>query len=132
MVQQLVPLVAVTAPFIFVILSVWFKSVETRKRDQLQAELYDKALEKGQPIPSDLFVMPSKKRNPLNSGIICIAIGVGISLALWLISILAGDPDIEKVFRVFATIGIVPFFVGIAFVIIHIISKKQTDCEKAQ
>ena len=115
-------------PIVMIILIVWFKSVERRKRNQLQADLYLKALEMGQPIPTDLFVEPKKKRNPLSTGIICIAAGIGTSLFLWLFFSTVNEADMPQ----FASLGIIPFLVGVAYVIIHFIEKKNAVDEDAK
>jgi 4-hydroxybenzoate polyprenyltransferase len=104
-------------PAVMIILIVWFISIERRKRHQLQTEIYTKALEKEQPMPTDLFAEPKKKRKPLNIGIICIAVGISMGLAL--------NKDA-------ASLGFIPFFIGVAYVIIHFIEKKKAVGDKAQ
>ena len=113
-------------PIVMVILVVWFKSVENRKRYQFQAELCAKAIEKGQSMPENLFIQPKKKVNPLNTGIICIAIGLGLSIFLWLVV----APYEEA--KAAAAVGIIPFFIGIAYLIIYYIEKKQSESKNAQ
>ncbi len=112
-------------PPVLVILIIWFLSIERRKRNKLQAELYTKALEKGQELPANFFVQPKKKKNALNVGIICIAVGIGISLFIY---IAADGP--EKIQG--ASLGIIPFFIGLAYLLIYFIGKKQGDAEKGQ
>ena len=131
---MILPVLTLTMPFIFVIIILWLGIEEKRKRNQLQADLYAKALEKGQSIPADLFAEPKKKRKPLNTGIICIAAGIGISLFFWLwsVSFTQLDEIVPVVFRSVATVGIIPFLIGIAFVIIHFIEKKKDTEEDAK
>ena len=122
-------------PFAVIVLLVWLKSKERITRDQMQANLYSKIIEKEQSIPSlptSLFEKgkePEKKnRNiALKSGLICIALGIGISLCCWIISIIAEHihQEMSDAFLMFASIGIIPFMIGIAFVIIHIIEKRE-------
>ena len=127
-------------PIIMIILIAWFKSSERRKRNELQADLYAKALEKGQSIPdipADLFAElkePKKKNNPLNTGVICIATGIGISVFIWLgsISFAQVSEEASAVFISFASVGIIPFLIGLAFVIIHFIEKKKDTEEDAK
>lgn len=139
-------------PLITVILIVWLKSNETRKRYQFQAELYAKAIEQGKSLPSDLFAVPRKRRYSLNAGIICIAAGIGIALSMWLMSVIttsvfsnpASDGSLESIAAIgfqllskriipYASLGIIPFFIGVAFIIIHFIEKEQEgDNEKTQ
>lgn len=111
-------------PIIMVILIVWFKSDENRKRNRLQAELYAKALEKGQEIPADIFAPPPKQVNYLNRGIICIAAGLGISLFLWL-----ATNDFDRMRA--ASLGIIPFFIGIGYLVIYFLNKKNGKTENA-
>ena len=121
-------------PAAVIILIVWFKSNEKRNRQRLQAELYAKALEKGQPIPSDFFAEPIKKRNPLNTGIICIAVGIGISLFIWLGATSAArlDTNAGAFFISWTSLGIIPFLVGVAYVIIHFLEKGKAINEDAK
>lgn len=135
---MLVAIVTITVPFIFVILMVLLKNVEKHKRNQLQADLYVNALEKGEPLPANLFselkeTKTKKKRNPLSIGIICIALGSGISLTFLLMSMIANQipyPESEEIavtIKLFSSIGIIPFLIGIAFIIIHFIEKKSEN-----
>ena len=131
-------------PFAVIVLLVWLKSKERITRDQTQANLYSKIIEKEQSIPSlpsSLFEKekePEKKRRniALKSGLICMSIGVGISLCCWIISIIAsqmhahhpnmtGNDEMASAFLMFASTGIIPFMIGIAFMIIHIIEKRD-------
>ena len=120
-------------PVIMIILIVWFKSNERIKRYQLQADLYAKALEKGQTVPADLFAEPEKKKNKtsLKSGIICMAAGIGISLTAWIMFFVLSNDMLnmgEKiVFKVIGSIGIIPFMIGVAFLIIHFADNKKND-----
>jgi len=116
-----------------IVLIVWFRSNAKIKRYQVQADLYAKALEKGQTVPADFFAEPVKKRNKsyaLYTGIICIAASIGLSLFLWVFfNAIPGAPDgLSKL----ASIGIIPFLIGVAFVIIHFIGKKQAKNEKSE
>jgi len=125
--MYLIPVLAIIGiffvPIVMVILIVWIVSNEKRRRNQLQADLYAKALEKGQPIPdipADWFA--EKKGNPLNTGIICIAVGIGISLFIWLSKGAIPGVELSKA----AALGIIPFLIGVAYVLIHFIEKGKT------
>jgi len=89
----------------------------SRKRYQWQAGFFAKALEKGVSMPPDFFVGLTKKRNSFNTGVICIAVGVGISLSVWLVQ--------GSIYKGGFSLGIIPFFIGVAYVIIHFIEKKK-------
>ena len=141
-------------PLIMVFLIVRLNSSEKRKRYQFQAELYAKAIEFGKPFPTDLFATPYRRCYALNAGIICIAAGIGIALSVWLISVItysgyetfiANSPlsameqtallsvDMaSKKILAFASLGIIPFLIGIAFIIIHFLEKEKGAHENAQ
>ena len=125
---------ALTVPFIFVIIIVWMEHKEKSKRNQLQADLYLKALEKGQTVPPDLFADPKKQHNPLNNGIICIAVGIGLSLFFIALSafIFQMDGNASSVFLAMSSVGIIPFLIGVAFLIIYYIEKKNSTTENAK
>ncbi len=108
----------IAVPFIFVIIITLIKSLDNRKRMQMKADLYAKAIEKGVELPQNLFEIPKKKNNSLKSGIILIFIGIGISLFL-LLTAKPGD-EIRS-----AASGLVPLFLGIGFLVVHIVFKKQ-------
>ena len=130
----LITFVVIITPFAFVIAIEWMKSRDRQKRCDLQAQLYNKALESGQSVPADLFVEPQKtqkKSNPFssfNTGIICVAIGVGIALFAMSI-IFFSEVSVQREGVIFLTIiassGIIPFLIGIAFLIIHLMKRKS-------
>ena len=125
--QDLVTIVTLTLPFVFVIAIVWITTVEKQKRRQLEAELYAKALEKGQPMPTDLFAEDKKK--PLKDGIILIAISIGITVFLWVLfnSLAQGNPEEAVLFRSLTLVGLIPFMAGVAQLIIYFIGKKKAE-----
>ena len=88
--------------------------------------LYDlsvKTMETGQPLPEgmlQLFQRSKKKgNNPLRTGIILVAAAVGISMFLY---IAGGVHHFQA-----AAIGLVPFFIGAGYIVVHFISKKSKD-----
>jgi sterol desaturase/sphingolipid hydroxylase (fatty acid hydroxylase superfamily) len=128
---------ALTIPFLFVIIITLIKSDEKRKQNQFQADLYFKALEKGQASPVDLtkfFAKPQKKLNPLSVAAILMLTGIGISLTIWFMSMIFASvsQDAAKVFISLTPVGIMPFIVGVAYVIIYFIEKKKDGGENAQ
>jgi len=96
--------------------------------------LYVKALEKGQPVPADLFAEPKKSNIPLNTGIILMSAGVGISLLFVLMAISIAQIEKDAYFGLMsvASVGVVPFLVGVGFLIIHYIEKKKASAEHAK
>lgn len=125
--NDLVTIAVCTLPFVFVIAIVWLQNNEKHKLRQLQAELYIKALENGQPVPADLFKEDKKQYKPLNTGIILIAVSIGIISCLWLFfsAIAQTNPEATGLSWI-ASVGLIPLQAGIAFVIIHFIEKKKT------
>ena len=124
-------------PVIMIVLIVWLKSNARIKLYQLQADLYAKALEKGQTVPADLFAEPEKKKNKtsLKSGIICMAAGIGIALAAWVMFFFLKseieDRGVLILFNVIGSIGIIPFMIGVAFLIIHFADNKKNDIRES-
>jgi len=111
-------IVTIGGPFIFAILIVWFYSRERLKRNKMQAELYAKAIESGQAIPPNLFEERKKKRiNFLNTGIILMSLGFGIVL-----TVAMAEP---KYLMKGVAGGMIPFMLGVGFLVIHFISKKR-------
>ncbi len=129
-------------PCALVVLIVWLNSRERLIRYRMQADLYTQTLEKGQAVPSlsdFFFVEPVKRNSSLKAGLICIAVGVAISLGFWLVGSYIGSKtqfgDVEQMasaFTMFACIGILPFMIGVAFMIIHFFEKKRDAAGKAQ
>jgi len=122
---SIISVLVFTVPFIFTVLIFWIKSVEKHKRQQMQADLYLKTLEKGQSLPAGLFTQPEKEDSPLRVGLILTLIGIGISIMLWVI---IGDESDQRV----AIVGILPLCMGIAFLIIHFIEKRKKDQHNVQ
>ncbi|MCL2682480.1 MAG: DUF6249 domain-containing protein [Bacteroidales bacterium] len=142
-----VPLAVFGFPAAMVVLLVWIKNKERIKRYELQADLYAKALEKGETIPDNLFEpaymkyskeekMAEKeeysmlKRNALSVSIILMIVGFAISLFMWVVAFLIGQidfvrEDVPMYIRAGSAAGIIPFLIGIAFMIIHLIEKKK-------
>ena len=108
---NLIPTVILTLPFVFVLIMAWIKSNEKHRSNQLKAELYMKAMEKGETLPENLF-------KSLKTGIILISAGIGIILFM----ALNADPG-NYVRRISA--GLIPFCLGIGYLLIHFIWKKQ-------
>ena len=137
-------------PAIAVPFSAWFKHATKRKL----LEVYIKALENGQSVPPDLFEKlqedndsmlamytkaceaesqkPQKKYKSLGTGIICMSVGIGIFLACWLVAATALTETMAEVFMALSSLGIIPFCIGIAFVIIHFITKTKSVSENTQ
>ncbi|GHT49507.1 hypothetical protein AGMMS49982_03110 [Bacteroidia bacterium] len=122
-------------PTALVIVIVALKYNKENNQNQLQADLYAKALAAGLPIPDNLFPEKKKKYNPLNIGIICMGAGVAISLFFLLVLMTAtaiGDDAADGIIvgKLGAALGVVPFFIGLAYLLIHFLAKKQQKLEE--
>lgn len=108
------------APFILVILIVYLESSYRDRQSKRKHELYLKALEAGQTIPESYFKSPEKKKSSnLQKGAIWLGIGLAITISVLVIG------KIETLF-----LGIIPTFVGIAYLIVYFIEdKKKTTKE---
>ncbi|MDR1417256.1 MAG: DUF6249 domain-containing protein [Prevotellaceae bacterium] len=132
--KELVAIIAVLgvffAPVAAVALIVWFYFRNVRRRNELKAEVYSKAIEKGVELPADLFSlkMPKSRKNVwLNVGITCIALGLSILLTFVIAGCLEGS---SKWSISVGLMGLVPFVLGWGFLAIHFISKKQERGEQ--
>ncbi|MCL2413802.1 MAG: DUF6249 domain-containing protein [Bacteroidales bacterium] len=112
---------AFVVPAVVVILVVWFITRQKNQYNKLKAEVMAKAIESGQTLPENFFDEPKKQRNLLKTGIICIAVGIGIALFIWL----AGGAVQGYQLARGASLGIIPFLVGVAYIIIHFVEKKK-------
>jgi len=132
--QNLLLIGLLYVPAIMVTLIVWIKSGEKRKRYQSQVEVYKKALELGQHVSADWFVERKGKNSSLTAGIICITSGIGLSLFAWLMVYLndINEDNFLLLFKFIESLGAIPIFIGIAFVIIHFIGKKKDGSEDAK
>ena len=102
------------APFIMVILIVYFVSRESAKKDKLRHEISMKALELGQPLPESFFDEPKKKTSRLQSGLVWLGVGIAIVIASYVV-------DVEKMFL----FGIIPAFVGLGILIAYFVEKPK-------
>ena len=144
-------------PATMIVLLVWIKKKERMKRYELQADLYAKALEKGETLPDDLFdrsytlkiekerrenekeELAELKQNALNVGIICMCVAFAVSACLWLAAFILSKTSLDlalelpvSIIKAVSTIGIIPFAIGIAFVIIHLIGNEKDAVEDAK
>ncbi|MDR0437760.1 MAG: DUF6249 domain-containing protein [Bacteroidales bacterium] len=135
-------------PAAMIVLLAWINSRKRVSRYELEADLYAKALERGEKLPDDLFdrsysiriererretekeELSDLKRNALNVGIILMFAGFGVALVLWIVAFVIGQTDginaqILVIIKAVSAVGIIPFLIGVAFMIIHFIEKKK-------
>ncbi|MDR1454408.1 MAG: DUF6249 domain-containing protein [Tannerella sp.] len=108
----------IAIPFIFVVIVTLIKSLDNRKKMRMKADLYLKALEKGVELPEDVLEMPKKKHVSLKTGILLTSAGLGIILFMFLVA-----PEGMEIKT--AATGLVPLFLGLGFLVVYFVFKKQ-------
>lgn len=106
-----------------VIVPRYFRSIERQK----MAETLRVAIERGQPLPSEVVdAMSSNVKTPptpqrdLRTGIIWLGVGVGLGAMGWALSF--EDPD-----ATLPLVGIAcfPVFIGLAFIVMSFVNRKH-------
>lgn len=118
----LIPIVIVALPFIFTLVIILIKGVENKNKVKYKADLYAKALEKGEKLPEHIFDDSKKKTSALEPGIILISIGIGLAIFLGVAL------DSQEKLRG-AMIGVIPFSLGVGFLIIYFVSNNKNKFE---
>ena len=103
------------APFIMVILIVYFSSKESAKKDQRRYDISMKALELGQPLPDSFFDEPKKRSSRLQNGLVWLGIGV----ALVIVGIITNHNGL--------LFGMIPGFIGLGILIAYLIEKPKDN-----
>ena len=115
--NNLIPLVAIITTMAVPVLIVVFIHYFRHKDHKARMAVAQAAIEAGLTIPEDLFkTVEKKKKTHLQNALECIAAGIGVGAMLWIIV----EPK-------FAIIGLFIFLMGIAYLILHFIEKKQLD-----
>jgi hypothetical protein len=79
-------------------------------------KLVEQALASGKEVPADLLVNGHGRRDPLGGGLILVALGVGLSVAL---GVVAGPAQ--------AVWGLIPFLIGVALLITIPLRKRMKN-----
>lgn len=110
-------------PLLFVILIVWIVSRNNRKKAEFEAQMmrdiYLRASESGKEIPELKFQPRIKKDKSLKTGIILLAVGIGLSLMV----MLSSADNMNKLHG--ASVGILPACIGLGFLCVHFLQKKK-------
>lgn len=104
----------ISVPIMIIFIIFFIQYYRFKKKKELYL-LFTKIIESGKEIPIELLQQPKKKRSDLRTGLIFLAIGIAISIGAFVI-----DKDI-------LLIGIIPLFLGIAFIVFHFLNKKKND-----
>lgn len=125
-VEIFVPLAFFAMIVAIVAIPSWLKS---RDRRDMQATVRT-AIEKGQPLPSELIealskdaakAVPSAHRD-MRIGVIWLAIAIGVTVFGRAVSFADGDPEI---FYVMGGIAAIPGFIGLAFIVLSFFNKNK-------
>jgi hypothetical protein len=107
-VASLIPILVPVAFFAMIIGIVWLGISSRAKQRQLAHETIRLMIEKGQPVPPELFLDPKvvRPRSDLRRGVVLTAIGVGI------VAYLLSDHDSDW------GLGLIPLLIGVGYLII--------------
>ncbi|PHY19984.1 DUF6249 domain-containing protein [Caulobacter sp. BP25] len=114
--EIIVPIGAFAMVVAIVVLPFYFKSKERR---EMQATVRA-AIEKGQPLPPEVIEtltksvkLPPSRLRDLRTGVIWLAVGIGVALATYFGDFLDGDGDFDG----FA-IASIPAVIGVAYIVL--------------
>jgi Domain of unknown function (DUF6249) len=95
---------------------VWIIVAYRAKRDRLIYETAVQLADKGVVVPKELFANINSPASDLRRGVVLLALGAGLSIALWEV----GAPW---------TFGLIPAFVGIGYLIVWQAEKRSRHSE---
>ncbi len=114
------------SPFIMVVLIVWFSASARAKSNAAIQKTVQKAIEKGVELtPETIKSLGVRTRSPhsdLRTGVINIAVALGLIVMGYGLSM--GDVD-EEVFPVLASIAAIPGFIGLALIVMYLVTKNN-------
>jgi hypothetical protein len=123
--EIIVPLGVFSMITAIVCLPFYFKS---RERREMQATLRV-AIEKGQPVPPEVIEamtravkMPPTRLRDLRTGVIWLAIGIGIGLATYFGDFIHGDGDFDGI-----GIACIPAVIGVAFIVLSFFNPNKEE-----
>ena len=108
----IVPVTVFTSIVLFTLIIFSFQHKIKKSRN----ELIIKYAELGKELPKELLMGTSRKISNINRGIILISLGASLMIALRLI--IPGEHPIWS-------LGIIPFFIGIGYLIVYFVEKKS-------
>lgn len=103
------------APFIMVVLIVFFSVRAKNRKEQLRYDLYIKSLESGQPLPDKLFEKSKEQTPRLQRALVWLGVGIGLVLMAFIM-------DKKTLYA-----GIIPAFVGLGILTSYLIEKPKKD-----
>ncbi|WP_354070443.1 DUF6249 domain-containing protein [Caulobacter sp. 1776] len=123
--EIIVPVAGCMMIVAIVCLPFYFKS---RERREMQATLRV-AIEKGQPVPPEVIEAmtravktPPTRLRDLRTGVIWLAIGIGIGLATYFGDFIHGDGDFDGI-----GIACIPAVIGVAFIVLSFFNPNKEE-----
>lgn len=89
------------APVALIGLLLWYKSRKTRLIHETALRL----VEKGQPVPPELFMGKEEPFSDLRRGVVLVGLGIGLSMFMYQVN----APW---------SVGLIPFFMGVGYLIV--------------
>lgn len=105
-------------PFLFVIVIFIIQSKVRNRESQRRYDIYMKSIEMGQTVPEHFFDEPKKANasSNLKRGILWLVVGIAIVISFLVMHEIDG-----------LILGVVPAFVGVGYLLVHILDKPKTD-----
>lgn len=113
--ENLVPIVAISFPFLFAVLTVFFVLWYKYKDNKRRYVVLEKALESGRDLP-DNFFQPQRKtpHNRLSNSVTLMGVGLGVAI----FGAIIGQIEV-------CALAVIPFILGIGQFIVYMIEKKE-------
>lgn len=111
----------VLMPFVFITLVLLILGRQRNIESQRRYDLYTKSLEMGQSIPEHFFDEPKKQNltSNLKRGILWLSVGLALLIYFLVVK------EMEALI-----VGIVPSFVGIGYLLVHLLEKPKNSNEQ--
>lgn len=105
-------------PFLFVIVIFIIQSKVRNRESQRRYDIYMKSIEMGQTVPEHFFDEPKRANasSNLKRGILWLVVGIAIVISFLVMHEKDG-----------LILGVVPAFVGVGYLLVHILDKPKTD-----
>lgn len=105
-------------PFLFVIVILIIQAKVRNRESQRRYDIYMKSIEMGQTVPEHFFDEPKKANasSNLKKGILWLVVGIAIVISFLVMHERDG-----------LIVGIVPAFVGVGYLLVHMLDKPKTD-----
>lgn len=113
--KNLVPIVAISFPFLFAVLTVFFVLWYKYKDNKRRYVVLEKALEAGRDLPDNFFQTQKKMpHNRLSNSVMLMGVGLGVAIFGAIID------QIEV-----CALAVIPFILGVGQFVVYIIEKRE-------